>query len=103
MKSKSKTTAFDYILGIIGMALLALMLDMAIIGMTPHELFENIKCYLQEIKMKLSKDEKEIVLKILIAEAQGVEEGWIEASAIEYFNLTTAITKITGTLTEDGL
>lgn len=46
MKSKSKTTAFDYILGIIGMALLALMLDMAIIGMTPHELFENIKCYL---------------------------------------------------------
>jgi len=45
MKTRSKTTASDWILGAIGMALLALMLDMAIIGMTPAELVENIKCY----------------------------------------------------------
>ena len=46
MKTYSKTTTLDYILGAIGLAILALMLDMAIIGMTPSELIENIRCYL---------------------------------------------------------
>lgn len=45
MKTANKTTTADWILGIIGMALLALMLDMAIIGITPAEMFETIKCY----------------------------------------------------------
>ena len=45
MKTRDKTTTMDWILGIIGMSLLALMLDMSIIGITPAELIETIKCY----------------------------------------------------------
>lgn len=45
MKTHSKTTAADYILGIIGMVLLALMLDMAIMGITPSELISDIACW----------------------------------------------------------
>lgn len=45
MKTQSKTTTMDYILGVIGMALLALMLDMAIMGITPSELIADIACW----------------------------------------------------------
>lgn len=45
MKTKSKTTVADYIIGIIGMALLALMLDMAITGITPAEFIDDIICF----------------------------------------------------------
>lgn len=45
MKTKNKTTAADYIIGIIGMAVLALMLDMAIMGITPSELIADIACW----------------------------------------------------------
>lgn len=46
MKKQDKTTAMDWALGIIGMALFCIMLDMALINMTPAELVENIKCWI---------------------------------------------------------
>lgn len=46
MKTKDKATTMDYIIGIIGMAILALMIDMAIVGITPAEFIETIRCYL---------------------------------------------------------
>ena len=45
MKSSNKTTKFDYFLGIIGLSILAIMLDMAILGITPAELIADIQCY----------------------------------------------------------
>lgn len=36
----------EWIIGIVLMAIFALMIDMALINMTPAELIENIKCYL---------------------------------------------------------
>ena len=38
-------TIAEWIISAVLMFLLALMLDMALIGMTPAELIENIKCY----------------------------------------------------------
>lgn len=45
MKTKEKATVKDYIIGVIGLSILAIMLDMAILGITPAELIETIKCY----------------------------------------------------------
>lgn len=38
-------TATEWIFGILAMALFALMCDMAVLGISPYEFIETIKCY----------------------------------------------------------
>jgi hypothetical protein len=44
MKTKNKTTVTEYIIGTIGMFLLAMMLCLAITGITPAEFLADVAC-----------------------------------------------------------
>lgn len=46
MKQNDKMSGTDWAIGIICMAVFAIMVDMALINMTPAELIENIKCWI---------------------------------------------------------
>lgn len=44
MKTKDKTTKTEYVIGTIGMALLAMMMCLAITGITPAEFIYDVRC-----------------------------------------------------------
>jgi hypothetical protein len=44
MKINDKATTRDYIFGVIGMFLLAMMLCLAITGITPAEFLSDVRC-----------------------------------------------------------
>lgn len=44
MKTINKTTAIEYILGIIGMFLLSMMLVLSIVGITPAQFMADVAC-----------------------------------------------------------
>jgi hypothetical protein len=46
MKKQDKMTVMDWVFGILAMFLLALMINMAVVNMTPQELYENLKYWI---------------------------------------------------------